>query len=296
MRALLRPVSVCLFFLVLYYILAIGGVVPASDGINQRQVNQIKAERYIYSDRQPNIVLAGSSMTAELLEKYFGSTEVTNIALSGESSQTGLKLVALNNKKPEVLLVELNYTLTLETDAELIGAIQHPVLNFIKSNLPIFREEYQPVSVLVHALKNRSGGNADSASAQIPSEELREKLIAKVIERSQDNLSPETKQQIVEQAELIKQQLIDIQNQGVRVILFNVPGEASVAKTPERQQETALIRSLFPTDTFEWLPEPVAGDWTTYDGVHLIRPDAKKFAKFIEERAMDSHFSKTRGK
>lgn len=288
MRSLLRPLVVCLFFLVLYYTLVVGGVIPASDGINQRQVNQIKAERYMYSVRDPNLVLVGSSMTAVLQEKYFDYPQVTNIALSGESSQTGLKLVALKNKKPEILLVELNYTLTLETDSEIIGAIQHPLLQFVKTWFPIFRNEYQPVSVLVHYLKSHFGGNADSASAQIPTQDLREKLIARVIEREQDNLSPKTKKEMAKQSKLIKQQLIEIQNKGVRVVLFNVPGEVRVAKTPQRQQERALIRSLFPADTFEWLPEPATEDWITYDGVHLVRPDAKKFARFIEDRVMNS--------
>ncbi|WP_156823832.1 hypothetical protein [Oscillatoria acuminata] len=288
MRSLSRTLLVSLFFLVLYWTLVVGGVIPSSEGINQRQVNQIKAERYIYSALDPKVVLIGSSLTSELLEKYFDGTPVKNIAISGGSSQTGLKLVTLKLKKPEILLVELNYTLILKPEANIIGPIQHPLLNLVKTWLPIFREEYQPVSIFVSYLKNRSGADPDLASTQVVSEDLRAKLIARVVERSQNHLSPETKQQITEQSQIIKQQLVEIQNQGVRLILFNVPGEPKIANTPEKQEEHLLIRSLFPQDTFEWLPEPAPADWTTYDGIHLVRPDAKKFADFIIDYLMDS--------
>jgi hypothetical protein len=126
------------------------------------------------------------------------------------------------------------------------------------------------------------------SSNQVVNEDLRDKLITRVVERSQNHLSPEIKQQITEQSQLIKQQLAEIQNQGVRLILFNVPGEPKIANTPQKQEEYLLIRSLFPADTFEWLPEPATADWTTYDGIHLIRSDAKKFADFIIEQLMDS--------
>jgi hypothetical protein len=273
---------------VLYWTLVVGGVVPSSEGINQRQINQIKAERYIYSDRDPQVVLIGSSLASEILEKYFDATPVKNIAISGGSSQTGLKLVTLKTQKPEILLVELNSTLIRQPEANIIGPIQHPLLNLVKTWLPIFREEYQPVSIFVSYLKNRSGADPDLASTQVVSEDLRDKLIARVVERSQNHLSLETKQQITEQSQLIKQQLAEIQNQGVRLILFNVPGETKIANTPQKQEEHLLIRSLFPPETFEWLPEPATADWTTYDGIHLVRPDAKKFADFIIEQLMDS--------
>ncbi|MCT7963300.1 hypothetical protein NG791_21735 [Laspinema sp. D1] len=288
MRSLLRTLFVSLFFLVLYWTLVVGGIIPSSEGINQRQINQIKAESYVYRDRDPKVVLIGSSLTSELLEKYFDATPVKNIAISGGSSQTGLKLVNLKPQKPEILLVELNYTLILQPEANIIGPIQHPLLNLVKTWLPIFREEYQPVSIFVSYLKNRSGADPELASTQVVSEDLRDKLITRVVARSQNHLSPETQQQITEQSELIKEQLAEIQTQGVRLILFNVPGEPKIANTPEKQEEHLLIRSLFPPDTFEWLPEPATADWTTYDGIHLVRRDAKKFANFIIEHLMDS--------
>ncbi len=166
--------------------------------------------------------------------------------------------------------------------------MQNPLLNLVKTWLPIFREEYQPVSIFVSYLKNRSGADPDLSSTQVVSEDLRDKLITRVVERSQNHLSPEIKQQITEQSQLIKQQISEIQKQGVRLILFNVPGEPKVANTIQKQEEYSLIRSLFPPDTFEWLPEPATADWTTYDGIHLVGPDAKKFADFIIEQLMDS--------
>ena len=62
LRSLLRTLLVSLFFLVLYWTLVIGGVIPSSEGINQRQIHQIKAGRYIYSDRDPTVVRIGPLM------------------------------------------------------------------------------------------------------------------------------------------------------------------------------------------------------------------------------------------
>ncbi|MCT7989260.1 hypothetical protein [Laspinema olomoucense] len=298
-RRLLRPLLVCLFLLALYQSLVLGGVVPASDGINQRQGNQIKAERYIYNTGDPQIVLVGSSKTAVLLEKYFDSTPVTNISMSASSSQTGLKLVELKNKKPDVLLVELNYTLTIQPDYESIEPVQNPVLNLIKTGFPIFREEYKPVSVFVDTLKKeseeRDEENTDSPLDFVPNQELRKKIISDRIEKLQVSLPPEEKQEIQEQSAVIKQEIIRLQERGIRVILFDLPVEPQVANTPQRNQETALIREMFPEERFEWLPQPPTEDWITFEGVHLVPPHAKKFAVFIQEQLLASKNSKITG-
>lgn len=290
-RAITGPLLVCLFFLVFYLTVVGGGVVTPSDGINQRQVNVIKAERYVYNQSEPNVVLVGSSLTAEISEQYFNSDRFTNIALAGGCSQTSLDLVQFKPEKPNILLVEMNDTIIQKIDSQLTDSIRNPGLNLLKTYVPIFREEYQPISVFVHYLKTLSQGKkeeeGEAEANRIPNREFRETLISRLLEGHKRNLSEEIKETIIEQAQFIQDQLTAIERENVRVVLFDIPGEQRLADTVRRTQVTNLLRSLFPPDTYEWLPEPPSTDWTTYDGIHLIGSDAKKYALFIKEQLLN---------
>jgi hypothetical protein len=51
-------------------------------------------------------------------------------------------------------------------------------------------------------------------------------------------------------------------------VLFEIPGEAEVQGTQRYQQVDELLRSLFPRDRYEWLPQPQKDNWIASDGLH----------------------------
>ena len=284
---LLSPLIICLLFLIAYQLLIWVNLVPPSNGISQRQENIIKGQRYLYQKNQPNsIVLIGSSITGAIRGENLG-TQVTNIAMAGSNSTTGLELIKLNRTLPSLLLIEINETISLEIDRQLIDGVHHPILNSIRFYLPMFREEYKPISVLVDSLKKTVQSQQPRAEVTDPATpianpEFRERFIETMAKTQQEKLSEEAIQHLQQESKMMQQQIATLQKNGVRIILFNLPTESRLEKTPRRQQIQGLMRQLFPPEQFEWVPEPPSREWKTSDGIHLIPADAQAYAEFLK--------------
>lgn len=288
-RSIFRPVVVCIFLLALYQTLVFGGIVRPSIGINQWQANVIKAERYVYGKTSDiKLAIAGSSIANRIKPDYIGP-KVSNLAMSGYSSQTGLEIVANNKLKPSIVMVEINNTIERGLNHKLIDYLYNPLFYYLRSYLPILRQEYQPVSVFIDYFKNLKQKNSqqvDEDINQLASPRLREKLIDDLIKAGTIPLKPEIEEKIRQEAEKIKAQIADLKKSGVRVVLFNVPGEERVQQTIRERQVQKLINEVFPKDTFEWLPKPSEGNWVTADGIHLIDSNAKKYGAFLREQLL----------
>ena len=284
----IRPLLVCIAFLVLYQGSIFYGFLPSSEGINQWQANIIKAEKYIYSETSNlPIVIVGSSLTNNLSTKYF-SSQVTNLGMSGGSAQTGLEIVRRKRIKPRLLLVELNDTIGRKLDNKLVNPLFHPLTSFLKLHFPMFRQEYRPTSVLIQYLENEykqknKMNSVRQDEKQVVNSDFRKKMIKQLVENRNIELGTQQKQFILEQAESIKAQIADIQKEAVRVILFDIPGEPVVDNTVKQRQIREILRSLFPKNTFEWLPESPNRQWVTSDGIHLVQSNAKEYVFQLEK-------------
>ena len=105
LRSIWRPVLIFLFLMSFYQALVSGGVLPASEGVTQRQNNIVRAQRYVYQDdSELKMVIVGSSLAANLNIKHIGE-DVKSVALGGSSSQTGLEIVKRSKSKPRSVLV-----------------------------------------------------------------------------------------------------------------------------------------------------------------------------------------------
>ncbi len=298
-RSILISLSIFIFLLTLYQTLVSGGVVLPSDGINGSQSNTIKAQRYIYnhqSDRK--MVLVGSSITARINPEYISSHAVS-LAMVGMSPQTGLEIVEREKVKPHLLLIELNNTIQKTRKGKLttdfVENLYHPFFYFIRLYFPIFRQEYQPVSTLVQFLI-KAFTNEDRVLFRFLEEgksqkrllypELIEKLIIQEIQAGSYPISKQAQKVIEEESEYIKTQIKKFKNEGVRVILMDIPREKRVQDTIREKQVRELFRELFPKDIYEWMPEPPSREWKTNDGVHLVTSSAKEYASFLREHLL----------
>jgi hypothetical protein len=294
-RSILRPVLVCLFILSFYQVLVIGRVIPPTDGISMVQENRIKAQRYAYTPKSDlKLVMVGSSLTANIKAKEVGNG-VINIAMGGGASQTGLELLEKSQKNPSRLLVEINETISRKLDNEIIDSIYNPLLYWTRFYLPMFREEYQPVSILIDNLKNRSKPKEQLSKVEMDKKEIRftnpeltEQSIKRLLSERNQPLSEEEKSQYTQKAELIKSQIKAIEKNGnTRVFLFDIPLEPKVFESPRDRDVRALMQQLFPPNTYQWLSFPPAREWRTNDGIHLIRSDAQDYALFLRQQLLD---------
>ena len=295
-RSILRPVLIFLFLMSFYQVLVSGGVLPASEGVTQRQNNIVRAQRYVYQDDSDvKMVIVGSSLAANLNEKYIGEG-VKNIAFGAGASKTGLEIVKRSKSKPQIVLVEMNDVDFLrKIDADLLDSLYHPIFYWLRQYLPMLREEYRPVSVFINYFKSRLQQNLERMSREeldsLESRNITPKLSQKAIQTAVDNeskpLSEKDAETIKQEADLMRNQIAEIKkNTGAKVVLFDIPRESRVNATLRMKQVRELEKKLFPSDRFEWLPFPEDREWRTNDGTHLIRSDARDFAEFLRDNTI----------
>ena len=280
-----RSLLIALLAIVLYQVMISSNVISPSEGINLQQMNNIKMQRYAYEKSDIDMALVGSSITAKIRSEYIGD-KVYNIALRGGSTQTGLEIVRQKKAKPKVLLVELNDTISRPVDQELIGSLYNPFLYMLRANFSMFKQEYRPVGVFLYNLTRLVGWKRESREQNILNSPLRKMLLQRQKEKLTLGLSPEQKELITEQANIIKEQLEGIGSYQTRVVLFNPPGESSLEETLQKREMQLLLEDWFPSDRFEWLVNPEK-DWTTTDGVHLTINDAKVYGAYLRSQLLD---------
>ena len=295
-RSILRPVLIFLFLMSFYQVLVSGGVLPASEGVTQRQNNIVRAQRYIYQDDSDvKMVIVGSSLAANINEKHFGEG-VKNIAFGAGSSKTGLEIVKKSKRKPQIVLVEINDVDFLrKLDADLIDSLYHPIFYRLRQYLPMLREEYRPVSIFINYFKSRaqqklermSREELDSLESRNITPKLSQQAIQTAVYNESKPLSEKDAATIKQESELMRNQIAEIKkNTGAKVVLFDIPRESQVNSTLRITQVRELAKKLFPSDRFEWLPFPEDREWRTNDGAHLIRSDARDFAEFLRDNTI----------
>jgi hypothetical protein len=296
LRSILRPVLIFLFLMSFYQVLVSGGVLPAGEGVTQRQNNIVKAQRYVYQDDSDlKMVIVGSSLAANLNEKHIGES-VKSIAFGAGASKTGLEIIKRSKSKPQLVLVEINDNNFLrKLDSDLLDSLYHPIFYWMRQYLPMFREEYRPVSVFINRFKRRSQQNQERMSREeldsLESRNITPKLSQKAIQTAVDDASKPLSEKEVEtmkqEADLMRNQIADIKkNTGAKVVLFDIPRDSRVNATLRIKQVGELAKKLFPPDRFEWLPPPKEREWRTNDGTHLIRSDARDFAEFLRDNTI----------
>jgi hypothetical protein len=297
LRSILPPVLIFLFVMSFYHVLVSGGVLPASEGVTQRQNNIVKAQRYVYQDDSDlKMVIVGSSLAANINEKHIGEG-VKSIALGGGSSKTGLEIVKRSKSKPRIVLVEINDVDFLrKIDAKLLDSLYNPIFYWMRQYLPMFREEYRPVSIFINGFKSRSQQKnkermsreeLDSLESRNITPELSQKAIQTAVDNQSKPLSEENAETMKQEADLMRNQIAEIKkNPGAKVVLFDIPQESRVDATLRVKQVRELVKKLFPPDSFDWLPPPKEREWRTNDGTHLIRSDARDFAEFLRDKTI----------
>jgi hypothetical protein len=298
-RRILIPLLTFIFLLSLYHTLVLGGVVPSSDGINGPQSNTIKAQRYIYNPKsEREMVLVGSSITARIDPEYI-SPHAVSLAMLGMSSQIGLEIVEREKVKPSLLLIELSDTIlkgkSFKPHQEFIKNLYHPIFYLIRLYIPMFRAEYQPVSNLAQFLikivtNDRKVSfrflEQGNSTERPTSSAVIENLIQQQIQAKINPISEGVKRAIFEETKDVKIKIQKFKNEGVRVILMNIPNEKRIEDTIGDKQLRELFRELFPKDVYEWMPEPPSGEWKTNDGIHLVTSSAKEYANFLRTQLL----------
>lgn len=261
------------------YAIAIPAAFPeGGDGTNQWQMNVIRAQRYVYGQQERPTVLVGSSLSARLDEGAI-APGCFKLATAGGSATTGLEVVRRSGRVPRVILVEANDTLLRGVDAGLLVSIEARGPLDLRRAMPVFRAEYQPVTLLHGFIRHHRGGAKDATGEGGARPANFEALLAEQKAAVYKKLEAEVADKKLADVEVA---LRDLMARGTRVLFFEPPVHPEVAAAPLMSAMRATLLRRFPPARYRWAPRSAEAFETT-DGLHLTKGSARRYSRLLGE-------------
>ena len=265
----LIKLTVALIVVSLIYIAAVIFIPKSDDGPDLYDTNVLKAQRYMASDTTKDVVVVGSSM-ASVLDVSRYSDKYFNLSFSGGCALTGLELIerkaAETGEYPEVIFVEISDSMINGTDEDILSKTEG------LGNTFFGRLENRPDYLFYSLVKAVYYRNKEKALNDYGV------VDEKVAYWAEVKSCPVDQEDMNEYMELAKDYIDRLISGGSKVILLELPNDASFydMAEPVQVRETALF--YFPTDEYEWYMT----DWADYilsDGIHMGRLSAYNYTE-----------------
>ncbi len=308
-RIIRLSVAVCVGLLVAYSaVIAIGIPPQLNRPESQWAANIVAAEGWLYRSDTPPVVIVGSSMARRLTPDLFAEGSMANLSFSGKSVFDGLTVLARSGKTPKLVLVETNL-LTRPADRDFTDALFTPVVGDLKAAVPALRDSYRPFTQLqrialitrdmvhkgVRAMKrtvkrmiapmreNRGVATAHARTARPPrpakAETAAHPLFERMLQRQVATHAEIPTEAATRQAVEALKTLVDrVRANGSTVVLFEMPMHPQLCDSPRRNHMRAALAAAMPQPRYPRLPRPDCTPYHTADGIHLERPEARRFA------------------
>lgn len=255
------------------------------------QRNLMTAQEYIYDSRSAEVVIVGSSLSATLSshedimpEDYF------NLSLTGRGSFEGLEIVRRCRALPEILMIEAN-VLMRPVDESFLNRLFLPIVSSLTGILPALRAEYTPARLAVGSVRVATtlfgrrfkresptiegAGTASAASGRSHAFDIMLRL------QLEAQATPPNPAQVDEKMTLLKSYVDYFKQQGVLVILFEMPCDKRVFDSPLPVFLRTMLRNRLPPEAYDYLPLPDCGNYVTTDAVHLDYETGRRFASCL---------------
>jgi hypothetical protein len=246
---------------------------------NLAERNIGEAQHVIFGRGGPPVVLVGSSLASRFQYRTFDRC-FRNLALAGQSSLTGLALLAASDIRPRVVLIETN-VLHRDLDSAFLSDVEGP----LKRRVSVFQAGNRPVNLVTSYLTSLRYPNELAFVAAAESA-----VDPRVVELG---LSLQVKQYAITIDPLTLQARLDefraaitrLQADGVQVILFEMPVDPALREAPRAVQIRRAMRQTFPAlDYWDLATWPGIDPIRTRDGLHLVLADALRTGKALERR------------
>jgi hypothetical protein len=284
-----------------YHLAIRAGWVPATNGVQLRDHNRIRCENYLLDPAvRPEIVLAGSSLTANLPIDDVDPA-IFNLGLAGDCAWTGIELIRAHTQHlPRIVAIEVGDPLLREPDHALLDTLLNPYWRAIHRAAPMLQTKYQPVGVFMKAAgrwgKHRIGtgpeidgkaapGAADQPVSMVQTEAvispLGKQLVAEAKATMDAPINLEGDGPVRSVCAKLRAAIAQMTASGIQCVLMAVPGDASLEDTRAYGHWQEIIRQELPAERYQWVP-PLAGfKGRTNDAVHLIPQDAVIYARYL---------------
>ena len=244
---------------------------------NQWIKNHAMAERHVYRDERPPVVIVGSSMAARL-EAAMVHPQAYNLSFSSAGSSTGLEILVQRGDVPEVILVETN-SIELALQSEMLESLFTPVLWQVKRYLRFLQYQFQPGNILMSLVKSRFGNSQAEKALAKPDSTVYEREKQRQILVNHNTTGLENTD-----FEPLQRTLSNLVSRGSRVIFFDMPVAAEIATSPRYTMRRAIRESLFADYAYIGIAEAELDQFATTDGRHLTVQGASAFARVLSSR------------
>jgi hypothetical protein len=276
MKLILKSLVVCLALFAAYHVALkrLPARLRSGNGAgSQPERNLIAAENYLYTSKNPPVVVVGSSIAERLHDLPADWYQLT---FPGGNVFTGMEIILRSGKRPRYVLVEAN-VLNMDPDRQMLDTLSYPVLKDVRNKFPALLEQNKPSHVLVRALHGRGAQKSESASAA-GADPVSAAFFDELVRRRLNELSePPSPQRLDEIMARLHAQVDALQKRGIQVIFFEVPELAQAEDRPLKATIRERVQREFPEPKYHWIPMPDATAYRTTDAVHLTSDSARRY-------------------
>jgi len=248
---------------------------------SQWALNRIQAERFIYSVERPAAVIVGSSLAFHLPESTLGN-RIFNLSLAAVGPLTGLEVVERSGNLPQAVIIETNFLFSA-ADHDFVEGLYAPPLYQVRSIVRGLRFEYQPVNVILSAVR-RAGGHSGAQREAVRADP---KVVANMVEVHERELSRSAQEAGLSPALENLQRLVSrLEKRGTQIIFLEMPVHPRLHAASLERAVHDQVLALYPRDRYRWLMMQECGEPETTDGLHLTYAEAARYAAALRDSVL----------
>ncbi|EPG75180.1 hypothetical protein LEP1GSC058_0173 [Leptospira fainei serovar Hurstbridge str. BUT 6] len=271
-----------------------------------QQDNIIKAENFLYSPKEHETIIVGSSLSTYLNMDLLPN--VTNLAFSGMSIYEGLGILQKKDIAPKMILVEMN-VITRTQDKKFVESVTAPIPSALKRVFISLREDKQPLGIIALYIRLKIGSskliteitkisdkffnifsNRNIGSFQPLGDNAR--LTEKTDDKFEELLRLQSKDYAKipniaftnEQFTNLKIIVDKLEEKGVKVVFFEMPVDKSLCQMPKAKDIREKFYSVFSRSTYSYIDMPDCETYKTADGIHLQKEDANRYSMLLYQK------------
>jgi len=232
-----------------------------------------RVEEFIYSRTKYKTVLVGSGLIADLYKK--GDLENSfNLNFPYYGSCTGIRIIALSNKIPNRLIIEINYIFKGFDEQLITKVFQHPWYQ-LKFLFPIILKKNNPFKLVKKIIKYffKKTNEADTMT-----EEFDENSYNMFIHAYKKIPEPNKFECDIKQLE---KDIKYLYSRGCEIIFVEIPTDKLISQTELFKYQREKIIKTFHKDIYKWIPTDLLHAYKTTDGIHLTRKSKEYFAIYL---------------
>ena len=232
-----------------------------------------RCEEYVYQGSYDK-VFVGSGLIGEL--DHYLSDGAFNLCFPYFGSCTGLEIIALSGKVPEVVFIETNYIFK-GSDKELVTRIFEKQWRKLRQVAPSFLKKNRPDSLIKSAVRQLS----NARRPEITSPDFG-RLNAEELDRFyriyNEQIDTHHFGYILEELE---KHLEYIRAQGCQIVFFEMPVHKDLYHSKLLEYQRSTLKALFNDKNYHWIESGQLHDYQTIDGIHLTKESMYRYANFL---------------